>query len=130
MTTSTAATHKCPGPPICACQHLPVTLPPPGPALTLHEAAAKLRPAAEAAIARQVTEGRTPDQWAYDLDGYLGGPIGVLCGLLSPELALDLCDWLDATAVEAVRQACAGGTEGAVADGYPITMARRILGDA
>ncbi|WP_329131621.1 hypothetical protein OG552_10695 [Streptomyces sp. NBC_01476] len=104
-------------------------LTPPGPALRLHEAAEKLRAAAEAAIEIQKVRGRAPDQWAYDLDNYLGGPIGVLCGLLSPELALDLADFLDATAADAVRQARMGGSEEAVTDGYPTTMARRILGE-
>lgn len=106
-------------------------LSPPSPALILHQAAARLRPAAQAAIARQVAEGRTPEQWAYDLDGYLGGPIGEFCGLLSPELALDLCDWLDATAVAAVKHAAGGwgNLQDEITDGYPIRMAQRILGE-
>jgi hypothetical protein len=105
-------------------------LPPPGPALTLHMAAAKLRAAAEAAAARQAEDGRTDADWARDLDNALGGPIGVFCGLLTPELALDLCDWLDATATQAVRHAGTGGTEQAVTGGFPAIAAQRILGEA
>jgi hypothetical protein len=95
----------------------------------LHMAADRLRRAAEAARAHQAEDGRTPDQWAYDLDGYLGGPVGVFCGLLSPELAEDLADWFDALAMAAVRQERAGGTQGAVVDGYPLRIAQKILGE-
>jgi hypothetical protein len=104
-------------------------LPPPSPALLLHQAAAKLRAAAEAARASEAAEGRKPASWCGDLDGYLGGPVGVLCGLLSPELALDLCDFLDATAVAAVKHAShgMGNCQTEITDGYPTTMARRIL---
>ncbi|MET9222375.1 hypothetical protein ABZX65_26925 [Streptomyces sp. NPDC003300] len=107
----------------------PVALPPPGPALVLHQAAARLRGAAEAAQARQAEDDRPPERWYADLDNALGGPIGILCGLLSPELALELCDWLDATAVEAVRHAAGGwgNLQEEITDGYPTAIARRIL---
>lgn len=109
----------------------PVTLPPPSPALTLHMAADRLRRAAQLARDREAANGRTPAGWFSDMvDGYLGGPVGVLCGLLSPELALDLADHLDATAVEAVKHAATGGTQGYITNGFPITAARRILGEA
>jgi hypothetical protein len=109
----------------------PTLLPPPGPALTLHMAADRLRRAAQAAIARQVEDGRAPDDWFADMvDGYLGGPIGLFCGLVSPEMALDLADWFDEIAAAAVRQERAGGSQFAVADGYPTRMAQRILGEA
>lgn len=109
----------------------PTLLPPPGPALTLHMAAARLRSVAEAAVARQAEDGRTDADWAYDLDGYLGGPVGVFCGLLSPGLALDLADHLDATAAEAVRYAAGfGNLQEEITDGWPIRTARRILGEA
>lgn len=108
----------------------PTLLPPPSPALTLHMAAARLRAAAEAAIARQAEDGRTAGAWAHDLDGYLGGPIGEFCGLMSPELALEMADDLDRTAVGAVRHANAGGTQEEITDGYPIRAAQRILGEA
>lgn len=104
---------------------LPVLLPPPGPALLLHQAADKLRTAALAARAAGRTP--TPAEWFGVMDNALGGPVGVLCGLLSPGLALDLADWLDDTAAEAVRQARAGGSEEAVAGGYPTTIAQHIL---
>lgn len=103
---------------------------PPSPALTLNMAAERLRRAAEAARAHEAEDGRTPDQWAHDIDNSLGGPVGVFCGLLSPELAEDLADWFDALAMAAVRQERAGGTQGAVTDGYPIRVAQRILGEA
>jgi hypothetical protein len=102
-------------------------LPPPGPALLLHMAAARLRPVAEAAIARQAEDGRGPGDWANDLDNYLGGEVGVFCALMTPQLALDLCDWLDATAAQAVQQARAGGTEHAITGGFPGTAAQHIL---
>lgn len=107
---------------------LPVLLPPPGPALLLHQAAARLRSAAEAALARELETGRSPARWYASMDNALGGPIGEFCGLLSPALALDLCDWLDALAIEAVRLAGSGlGVQTDVTDGYPTTVARRIL---
>lgn len=106
----------------------PVALPPPGPALTLHQAAAKLRAAAEAARAGGRTP--TPAEWYALMDNVLGGPVGVLCGLLSPGLALVIADHLDATAVEAVRHAAGfGNIQEEITDGYPMTMAtRRGLG--
>lgn len=105
----------------------PTLLPPPGPALLLHMAAAKLRRAAEAT--RAAGEARTPAQWAAYLDNVLGGPLGEFCGLMTPQLALDLCDWLDAVAAQAVRQARAGGTEHAITGGFPDAAARSILGE-
>lgn len=103
-------------------------LPPPGPALLLHQAAAKLRPVAEAAIARLAEDGRTPADWYAVMDNALGGPMGVLCGLLSPQLALDLCDHLDATAAEAVKHAAGfGNLQEEITDGFPAVMAQRIL---
>jgi hypothetical protein len=108
-----------------------VELPAPSPALTLNMAADKLRRAAGAAVDRQAEDGRTDADWARDMDNYLGGPIGVLCGLLSPELALDLADFLDATAAQAVRYAAGfGNIQEEITDGYPIRTARRILGEA
>jgi hypothetical protein len=101
------------------------TLPPPSPALVLHEAAARLRGAAAGAGSGGRTP--TPAKWYALMDNALGGPVGVFCGLLSPGVAEDLADLLDAVAVEAVRQARAGGTQETVTDGYPTTIARRIL---
>jgi hypothetical protein len=73
-----------------------------------------------------------PRDWANDLIHALGRD-GLLecefCGLVTPELALDLCDWLDATATAAVQHAGAGGREEAVAGGFPAIAARRILGE-
>lgn len=64
------------------------------------------------------------------MENFLGGPVGVFCGLLSPELALEIADDLDATAAGAVRHASAGGTQEEITDGYPIRTAQRILGEA
>lgn len=109
----------------------PVTLPPPSPALTLHMAADRLRRAARLAREREAEKGRAPADWFADMvDGYLGGPVGMLCGLLSPELADDLADHLDAVAVQAVKHAATGGAEGYITGGWPIAAARRILGEA
>lgn len=109
----------------------PVLLPPPGPALTLHMAADRLRRAAQAALDAEAGKGRITADWFGDMvDGYLGGPVGLFCGLLSPAAGLELADWLDATAATAVRHAGAGGTQEAITGGYPIRMAQRILGEA
>jgi hypothetical protein len=105
-------------------------LPPPGPALTLHMAADRLRRAAQAAIARHAEGDLGPGDWYSDMDNALGGPIGEFCGLISPEMAFDLADWFDEIAAAAVRQERAGGSQFAVADGYPTRMAQRILGEA
>ena len=106
---------------------VPVQLPPPSPALLLHQAADKLRTAATAAG----RGGRTPTsaEWYALMDNALGGPVGVFCGLLSPALALDLADWLDATAAEAVKHAAGlGNVQEEITDGYPTTIAAHILG--
>lgn len=93
----------------------PVQLPPPSPALEMHQAAARLRPAAEAMLTEMQAR---PDEWrgawASEMDGALGGPSGVLTGLFSPEAAAELADWLDATAAEATF---ADGTEYALHPG-------------
>lgn len=109
-----------------------VELPPPSPALVLHQAADRLRRAAQAAMDQEASEGRTPADWYADMvDGYLGGPAGMFCGLLSPAAGLELADWLDATAAEAVRYAAGfGNLQEEITDGYPIRTAQRILGEA
>lgn len=108
-----------------------VELPPPSPALTLHQAADRLRRAAQAALDAEAAEGRTPADWYSDLvDGYLGGAVGMFCGLFSPAAGAELADWLDATATAAVRHAGAGGTQEEITGGYPIRTAQRILGEA
>jgi hypothetical protein len=108
----------------------PILLPPPGPALLLHMAADRLRRAAQLALDAEAENGRAPADWFGDMvDGYLGGPAGLFCGLLSPAAGLELADWLDATAAEAVRHAGAGGTQEEITSGYPIRMAQWILGE-
>lgn len=109
----------------------PVVLPPPGPALMLHMAADRLRRAAQAALDAEAVKGRTGADWYADMvDGYLGGPVGLFCGLLSPAAGLDLADDLDRTAAGAVRHANAGGTQEEITNGYPTRMAQHILGEA
>lgn len=109
----------------------PVLLPPPSPALTLHMAADRLRRAAQAALDQQAKDGRTSADWYADMvDGYLGGAVGMFCGLFSPAAGLELADWLDATAAAAVRRAAAGGAQEEITGGYPIRTAQRILGEA
>jgi hypothetical protein len=106
-------------------------LPPPGPALTLHMAADRLRRAAQAALDREAEKGRAPADWSADMaDGYLGGAVGLFCGLLSPAAGLEMADDLDATAAGAVQHARLGGTEEEITDGYPTRIARLILGEA
>ncbi len=109
----------------------PTLLPPPSPALLLHEAAAKLRSAAQRALDREAEKGRTPADWYADMvDGYLGGPVGIFCGLLSPSAGLELADHLDATAAEAVEHAARGlgNIQEEITDGFPTAVALRILG--
>lgn len=106
-----------------------VTLPAPGPALTLHQAAAKLRTAAEAMLDHMIDNPSWESGWWDNVNEYLGGPPGELCGLLSPQLALVIADHLDTTAVEAVRHAAGfGNLQEEITDGYPTAMATRILG--
>jgi hypothetical protein len=108
---------------------LALALPPPGPALTLHGAAAKLRATATAALAREESAGRAPTDWYAGTDNALGGPIGEFCGLLSPSLGLEMADWLDAVAAQAVRHSAGfGNTQEEITDGFPTVLARRVLG--
>lgn len=107
----------------------PTPLRPPGPALTLNMAADRLRRAAQLALDAEAEDGRAPERWCDGMDNMLGGPVGEFCGLISPGAGLDLADWLDEIAAEAVRQARMGGTEEAVTDEYPIRMAQRVLGE-
>lgn len=106
-------------------------LPPPGPALTLHQAADRLRRTAQLALDREAEKGRTAADWYSDMvDGYLGGPVGMFCGLLSPSAGLELADFLDATAAQAVKHAAGGmgNCQTEITDGFPTTVANQILG--
>jgi hypothetical protein len=89
-------------------QVLAVTLPPPSPALRMHQAAAELRRLAE--IAQRDID--TSDYWAcYPpatrwRDGLVNGFGGVtseFAAACSPGMALALADWLDETAARLVQ---------------------------
>lgn len=106
-----------------------VLLPPAGPALTLHAAAARLRTVAEAALALMARNDYWSAGWRRGVENAIGDEEGVLAGLFSPEMALELADELDRVAHEAVRHAAGrwGNCESEVTDGWPMAMARRIL---
>lgn len=112
-----------------ATSHWP-PLPPAGPALILHQAADLLRRRANAAQARMAEDGPTDAAtWHAELTNMLGGEVGDLAGLMSPHLVLDMADWLDSTAAEAVRHAAqgCGNDQAEITDGHPMTMALRVL---
>lgn len=105
------------------------TLPPPGPALTLHEAAAKLRTAAAGARAEMASNDYWGNGWAAGVQDAIGGEAGFLAVLLDPDAADEMADWLDATAAEAVRHAAGfGNLQEEITDGYPTALALRVLG--
>lgn len=108
----------------------PVTLPPPSPALTLHMAAARLRALAAQVRAQMASNDYWGMGWVRGVENAIGGPEGVLAGMFTPDLADDLADHLDAVAVQAVKHAATGGTEGYITGGFPIAAARKILGEA
>ncbi|MER6350597.1 hypothetical protein ABT186_01775 [Streptomyces sp. NPDC001634] len=105
-----------------------VQLPPPSPALTVHQAAATLRRVAECAQ----TDLATSDYWSgYDKatawrDGFangFGGPCSDLVALFPPGFALEFADWLDAVASAAARH-------GAPLPTLALTAAQKINGGA
>lgn len=70
-------------------------LPAPSPALAVHEAAARIRRLAErAAFAVTVNEYWTSG-WALGVANAIGGDEGDLAALFTPELAVQIADWLD-----------------------------------
>lgn len=108
-----------------------VTLPPPSPALTLHMAAAELRALVAKVRARMAQNDYWGMGWTPGVENAIGGPEGVLAGMFTPDLADVLADHLDATAVEAVKHAAGfGNIQEEITSGFPITTARRILGEA
>lgn len=109
---------------------LAVQLPPPSPALTLHEAAAVLRALAAKVRTQMVSNDYWGMGWARGVENAIGGPEGVLAGLFTPDLADELADHLDATATAAVRHAAEAGAQEEITGGWPIRMAKRILGEA
>lgn len=107
---------------------LRVQLPPPSPALVMHQAAARIREMAEAALAAMAAnEYWGGGDWERGITNAVGGPEGELAAAFSPAAALALADWLDAAAVDRVR------LESLFDDRPPLTtpaltFARQILG--
>ncbi|MGW2937650.1 hypothetical protein ACWDA7_38900 [Streptomyces sp. NPDC001156] len=86
----------------------PIQLPPPGPALRLHQAAARIRAAADLAQRDLDSDSfwRCYDPATAWRDGFTNGMGGVcsdLAGLFTPQLALHIADWLVTVGAHAVR---------------------------
>jgi hypothetical protein len=78
-------------------------LPAPGPALVVHQAAARVRALAERALERMARNEYWAGGWAVGVTNALGGEEGELAGLFTPELAIEFADWLDAAASRNAR---------------------------
>lgn len=81
-----------------------VELPPPSPALVLHQAADTLRRSAQAALAAMAANSYWGSGWTAGVTNAIGGPEGELAGLLSPEAAIELADVLDTVGSAAARR--------------------------
>jgi len=108
------------------------------PSQILTTAAQALRDAANATRYEMKTgtywHGLAPDvAWERGITNAVGGPAGDFCALMSPDAALALADWLEATASE---MGVVDGTEyRAVGDGHDfaswnaaLALARQLLG--
>ena len=80
-----------------------IELPPPSPALVLHQAAATLRDSARAALAAMARNEYWDGGWTRGVTNAMGGPEGELAALLSPAAAIDLADALDTVGSDAAR---------------------------
>ncbi len=78
-------------------------LPPPSPALTVHQAAARIRTLAERALERMARNEYWAGGWPVGVTNALGGEEGELAGLFTPELAIQFADWLDTVASHNAR---------------------------
>ena len=78
-------------------------LPSPGPALTVHQAAARIRTLAERALERMARNEYWAGGWAAGVTNALGGEEGELAALFTPELAIQFADWLDTSASHNAR---------------------------
>ncbi|HEY9408465.1 MAG TPA: hypothetical protein VIP77_02695 [Jiangellaceae bacterium] len=78
-------------------------MPPPSPALTVHQAAARIRTLAERALERMARNEYWAGGWAVGVTNALGGEEGELAGLFTPELAIQFADWLDTAASHNAR---------------------------
>lgn len=81
-----------------------VQLPPPSPALALHQAADSLRRSAHAALAEMASNDYWRNGWAAGVTNAIGGSEGELAALLSPEAAIELADVLDTVGSAAARR--------------------------
>lgn len=86
----------------------PAELPPASPALTVHAAAAELRHTATAALADLNSDGYwscydRATAWRDGFENGMGGDCSQLAAVFTPELALEIADWLDETASAAAR---------------------------
>lgn len=80
-----------------------VELPPPSPALTVHEAAVRVRQIADRTFTAMATNSYWSVGWERGVTNAIGGDEGDLAALLTPELAVQLADWLDECASKNAR---------------------------
>lgn len=73
-------------------------LPPPSPALAVHEAAARIRTVAERAAVEVARNSYWDMGWTAGVTNAIGGYAGDLTALFSPALAEEFADWLDTVA--------------------------------
>ena len=78
-------------------------LPPPSPALTVHQAAARIRSLAEQSLAQMARNEYWQLGWAVGVSNAIGGEEGELAGLFTPALAVEFADWLDTSASHNAR---------------------------
>ena len=106
-----------------------VELPPPGPALRLHEAAAVLRRRAERARTEMAGNAYWDMGWRIGIENAIGDVAGGLASFMDPAMADGLADWLDGVAQAAVKHAAQGfgNCQSEITEGWPETLADRIL---
>lgn len=75
-----------------------IELPPPSTALSVHEAAARIRGLDERAFAGMANNSYWDVGWARGVVNAIGDEEGDLAALFTPELAIQLADWLDGRA--------------------------------
>lgn len=73
-------------------------LPPPSPALMVHEVAARIRAASERAAAEVARNSYWDMGWTAGVTNAIGGAAGDLVAVFSPALADEFADWLDTVA--------------------------------
>jgi hypothetical protein len=73
-------------------------LPPPSPALAVHQAAVRIRSASGRAAAEVAGNSYWEMGWTAGVTNAIGGHAGDLVALFSPALAEEFADWLDTVA--------------------------------